>query len=59
MSADTFNDLLGEQFASRKDNEPRTLGDMKKKQLAEEMDPDKLRVTTLTMFAFSLIHETV
>ncbi|CAG5134697.1 unnamed protein product, partial [Candidula unifasciata] len=44
VSADTFNDLLGEQFTSRKDNEPKTLGDMKKKLLVEEMDPDKLRV---------------
>ncbi|BFY99570.1 hypothetical protein BsWGS_02610 [Bradybaena similaris] len=48
VSADTFNDLLGEQFTSRKDNEPKTLGDMKKKLLAEEMDPDKLRVMEWT-----------
>lgn len=47
VTADTFNDLLGEhQFSSRKD-EPKTLGDMKKKQMAEEMDPIKLKVKPL------------
>ncbi|KAI8787018.1 cyclin-G-associated kinase isoform X1 [Biomphalaria glabrata] len=48
VTADTFNDLLGEhQFSSRKD-EPKTLGDMKKKQMAEEMDPIKLKVMEWT-----------
>jgi cyclin G-associated kinase len=45
VTADTFNDLLGDhQFSSHKDNAPKTLGDMKKKQMVEEMDPEKLRV---------------
>ncbi|XP_059173806.1 cyclin-G-associated kinase-like [Physella acuta] len=49
VSADTFNDLLGEhQFTSRKDNEPKTLGDMKRKQMVEEMDPDKLKILEWT-----------
>lgn len=45
MTADTFNDLLGDhQFASRRDKGPKTIDDMRKKHLAEDMDPDKLRV---------------
>lgn len=41
-----FEDLLGNhQFTSSKANSsPKTIGDMKKKQMAEEMDPEKLKV---------------
>ena len=41
-----FDDLLGgHEFSSSKKNEgPKTIGDMKKKQMAEVMDPDKLKV---------------
>ncbi|CAL1529543.1 unnamed protein product [Lymnaea stagnalis] len=48
VSADTFNDLLGEQFSSRKDNEPKTIGEMKKKLMVEEMDPDKVKILDWT-----------
>lgn len=41
-----FEDLLGNhQFTSSKQNNaPKTIGDMKKLQMAEEMDPEKLKV---------------
>lgn len=41
-----FEDLLGNhQFTSSKQNNaPKTIGDMKKQQMAEEMDPEKLKV---------------
>ncbi|XP_062593365.1 cyclin-G-associated kinase-like [Saccostrea cucullata] len=46
VSESAFEDLLGNhQFTSSKQNStPKTLGAMKKKQRAEEMDPDKLKV---------------
>ncbi|KAH9489463.1 hypothetical protein Btru_046281 [Bulinus truncatus] len=48
VTADVFNDLLGDhQFSSRKD-EPKTIGEMKKKQMAEEMDPTKLKILEWT-----------
>ncbi|KAL5021015.1 hypothetical protein ScPMuIL_000170 [Solemya velum] len=41
----TFDDLLGDHsFSSQKGNDPKTLSDMKKNQLAQEMDPDKLKI---------------
>ncbi|GFN87115.1 cyclin-g-associated kinase-like, partial [Plakobranchus ocellatus] len=43
VTADTFNDLLGDHKFTKKE-EPKTLKDMKKVQMAEEMDPDKLKV---------------
>lgn len=47
LGADTFGDLLGDhKFTSSKSNEPQSLSDMKRKELEEDMDPDKLRVTT-------------
>jgi hypothetical protein len=41
----TFDDLLpeGSTFA-KKDEGPKSIGDMKKKNMAEEMDPIKLKV---------------
>ncbi|GFR85921.1 cyclin-G-associated kinase-like, partial [Elysia marginata] len=47
VTADTFNDLLGDHKFTKKE-EPKTLGDMRKKQLAEEMDPNKLKVMEWT-----------
>lgn len=47
VTADTFNDLLGDHKFTKKE-EPKTLGDMKKKQMAEEMDPNKLKVMEWT-----------
>ncbi|RUS92097.1 hypothetical protein EGW08_000121 [Elysia chlorotica] len=47
VTADTFNDLLGDHKFSKKE-EPKTLGDMKKKQMVEETDPDKLKVMEWT-----------
>ncbi|XP_012944616.1 cyclin-G-associated kinase [Aplysia californica] len=49
LDSSTFDDLLEDhQFSSRKENEPKTMGDMKKKQMAEEMDPDKLKILEWT-----------
>ncbi|OWF38973.1 cyclin-G-associated kinase-like [Mizuhopecten yessoensis] len=45
LGADTFGDLLGgHQFTSAKAGEPQSLAEMKRKELEEEMDPDKLRI---------------
>lgn len=45
--ADVFGDLLGSQgyqFASKRDNFPRTINEMRKGELAKDMDPDKLKI---------------
>lgn len=47
VSTDTFGDLLG-GFSSKKANEPRTIGEMRKDVLAKEMDPDKLKIMEWT-----------
>lgn len=46
VNVNAFEDLLGNhQFTSSKQNNaPKTIGDMKKQQMAEEMDPEKLKV---------------
>lgn len=44
---DIFGDLLGSQgyqFATKRDNSPRTINEMRKEELARDMDPDKLRI---------------
>ncbi|KAK4875159.1 hypothetical protein RN001_011581 [Aquatica leii] len=44
---DVFGDLLGSQgyeFANKKDNFPRTINEMRKEELAKDMDPDKLMI---------------
>lgn len=44
---DVFEDLLGSQgfsFSSGKDSGPRTMAEMKKVELAKNMDPEKLKV---------------
>lgn len=47
MSANAFGDLLGgHTFTSKEDeNKPTSLKGMKVEQLAEDMDPDKLKVS--------------
>ncbi|GAB1607107.1 cyclin-G-associated kinase-like isoform X3 [Argonauta hians] len=47
VSTDTFGDLLG-GFSSKKSNEPRTIGEMRKDIMAKEMDPDKLKILEWT-----------
>ena len=48
VSEDTFGDLLGSQgfnFTPRQEAGPRTINEMKKADMAREMDPDKLKVS--------------
>ena len=46
VPANQFEDLLGEAnfTSSTKKDEPKTIADMRRKQLEEDMDPDKLKV---------------
>ena len=45
MGKSTFEDLLPEGSSfTKKDDEPKTIGEMKKKTMAEETDPIKLKV---------------
>lgn len=46
-SGDIFGDLLGSQgyeFLAKKENAPKTINDMRKTELAKDMDPDKLKI---------------
>lgn len=46
-SGDVFGDLLGSQgyqFASKRENSPRTINDMRKEELVKDMDPEKLKI---------------
>lgn len=48
-SGDIFGDLLGSQgyaFSSKKDAGPRTINEMRKEEMAKDMDPDKLKVNS-------------
>lgn len=50
-SGDVFGDLLGSQgydFASKKESGPRTINQMRKEEIAKEMDPDRLRIIDWT-----------
>lgn len=50
---DVFEDLLGSQgfsFSSGKDAGPRTMAEMKKVELAKNMDPEKLKVLYCVKF---------
>lgn len=47
VHSDTFGDLLGD-FSSKKANEPRTIGEMRKEILVKEMDPDKIKIMDWT-----------
>lgn len=46
VSANEFEDLLGQaNFTSTKsEREPKTIANMRRKQLEEEIDPDRLKV---------------
>ena len=48
LAANQFGDLLGGFSAAKKEDGPKTIKDLRKDQLAEEMDPDKLKVTQET-----------
>ena len=49
MGKSTFEDLLPEGSSfTKKDDEPKTIGEMKKKTMAEETDPIKLKVRAAT-----------
>ncbi|KAK5644950.1 hypothetical protein RI129_006250 [Pyrocoelia pectoralis] len=44
---DVFGDLLGSQgyqFATKKDNFPRTINEMRKEEVVKDMDPDKMKI---------------
>ncbi|XP_063218105.1 cyclin-G-associated kinase isoform X2 [Bacillus rossius redtenbacheri] len=46
-SGDVFGDLLGSQgyeFAAKKELGPRTINEMRKEELAKDMDPEKLKI---------------
>ncbi|KAK7866852.1 hypothetical protein R5R35_006024 [Gryllus longicercus] len=50
-SGDVFGDLLGSQgyaFASKKEAGPRTINEMRKEEIAKEMDPDRLKILDWT-----------
>ena len=49
MAANQFEDLLGDAkfTTSTKKDEPKTIAAMRRKQLEEDMDPDKLKVSLL------------
>ncbi|KAK7502233.1 hypothetical protein BaRGS_00006597 [Batillaria attramentaria] len=44
VSANEFEDLLGGATFTSTKNEPKTIADMRRKQLEEDMDPDRLKV---------------
>nr|CAD7428516.1 unnamed protein product [Timema monikensis] len=50
-SGDVFGDLLGSQgyqFASKKESGPRTINEMRKEDIAKDMDPEKLKILEWT-----------
>ncbi|KAI4460462.1 auxilin/cyclin g-associated kinase-related [Holotrichia oblita] len=50
-SEDVFGDLLGSQgyqFSAKRDNAPRTINEMRKEEIAKDMDPDKLKIMEWT-----------
>ena len=54
MSAD-FEDLLsGQGFNAHKDKKgPKTIAEMRKEEMAKEMDPEKLKVSNVLVYALS------
>lgn len=53
--ADVFGDLLGSQgyqFSAKKDNSPRTINEMRKEEMAKDMDPEKLKVMEWVSYDF-------
>ena len=58
MGASTFEDLLpeGSPF-TKKEDEPKTIGEMKKKTIAEETDPTKLKVRTRSEYICAFLNK--
>lgn len=56
MSAD-FEDLLsGQGFNAHKDKKgPKTIAEMRKEEMAKEMDPEKLKVSDILVYALIII----
>lgn len=56
MSAD-FEDLLsGQGFNAHKDKKgPKTIAEMRKEEMAKEMDPEKLKVSNTLVYALTVI----
>ena len=56
MSAD-FEDLLsGQGFNAHKDKKgPKTIAEMRKEEMAKEMDPEKLKVSNILVYALTII----
>lgn len=56
MSAD-FEDLLsGQGFNAHKDKKgPKTIAEMRKEEMAKEMDPEKLKVSDVLGYALTII----
>ena len=50
-----FDDLLGGFSASKKDDGPKTIKDMRKDQLSKDVDPDTLKVCDLRRSCRSLL----
>ena len=60
MGTATFDDLLPEGSSfTKKEDEPKTIGEMKKKTMAEETDPTKLKVQHLYKLFKKWIENTV
>lgn len=56
VGSNTFDDLLGgHQFTGSSSNEPKTMKAMKNEALAEEMDPDKLKVYPMSSSGVSIV----
>ena len=47
ISQNEFGDLLGGFSAAQKEDGPKKIKDIRKAQMVEEMDPDKLKVADL------------
>jgi len=56
VSAD-FEDLLsGQGFNAHKDKKgPKTIAEMRKEEMAKEMDPEKLKVSNTLVYALTVI----
>lgn len=57
-SEDVFGDLLGSQgyqFAAKKDNAPRTINEMRKEEVAKDMDPEKLKIMEWVRYPWEIL----
>lgn len=58
VSEDAFEDLLGStKFTGKKSNEPKTIGAMRKADICQDMDPDKVKVNL--HFHLPIFYETI